>query len=155
MKVFLSYSLNDSNLYIIPLLVGHLQKQNMEVLTSYETSNSSPFNNFQSMNANLFIALITKSGLQNEKVRKEWNNAVKSKIPSIALIENTFNLSNEYKTLPNIIRFDRINPSLAINQIQTNRNNSAHTENNDSNGLAWILGGIAAIALLKLLSKDD
>jgi 3-methyladenine DNA glycosylase AlkC len=155
MKVFLSYSLNDSNLYVIPMLVTHLKKQNMEVLTSYETSNIAPFNNFQSMNASLFIALLTKSGNQNEKVSKEWNNAIKSKIPTIALIENSFKLPDQFNNWPNIIRFDRTNPSKSISQIQANRTSSVNSEKNDSNALAWILGGIAAIALIKLLSDDD
>ncbi len=155
MKVFLSYSLNDSNLHVIPMLVNHLKNQGLEPFTSYQSSDNYPFNDFKSNNTSLFIALLTRSGKQSSKVLNEWMNAINTKIPTIALVENTVSLPNNYLHLPNILRFNIGNPTDAINQIQINRNDSIHSKKNDSNAMAWILGGIAAIALIKLLSDED
>lgn len=156
MKVFISYSLNDADLFVIPTLVRHLNEQGMEAVTSYTSDANSPVWNFNAMGATLFIALITQTGKQNDKVVREWSNALQQKLPSIALVEDTPFFRSDFSHYPNAVFFNRHNPSPAIQQIKSNRNQSASTSSGGgTNALAWILGGVAAIALIKLLSDDD
>jgi hypothetical protein len=154
MKAYVSFSANDNNLHLVSLLSFKLQDN------KFRTSTSSDFfkdelsfttkSNIQ--NAHLFVGIITDKGLERERVIKEWEFAQQTDIPNILLIENTVPLNREFRG--NIIRFDKANPEAAINQINEKREIKPSTQNNISDALPWLLGGVALLAFFAwMLSK--
>lgn len=156
MKVFISYSLNDVEQYILSILAKRLKEQGDVVSTGYNTI--STFQNNQNLsqinNSNLFIGLITASGNANNNVIIEWQHARGRKIPSLLLIEETVSIAPQYKNDPNIIKFNRNNPEPSIDLVRhrINASRSPQPTNNDN---AWLIGGLAILALIGLLSDDD
>jgi hypothetical protein len=149
MRAFLSYSINDRDQTLLTLLSNDLQKRNIDVWTSQNFYNKIlDFNTMsQIKDSHLFIGVITKVGIEKNRVIDELNFAKKSRIPNILLVENNVGFSNTQ--VGNVIRFSRQNPRLAIDLIHKKLSSN---ENNE-NALAWILGGAALIALLAYLDK--
>lgn len=154
MRAFLSYSLNDSNQYILTILARKLNENGFYVSTPHNVYDI----NYEIKRANLLIGIVTQNGNANDSVFQEWDFAIKNRVPSILLIEDNIKLKgNLYH--PNIIYFNRFSPDRAIHEIQ-NRIESYNPpkitqKQNNENALAWILGGVTAIALIKLLSEKN
>jgi hypothetical protein len=100
----------------------------------------------------LFIGLITEDGGEMDRVMKEWRLANVSNVPSILMIENTVDISNDFN-YP-YIRFDRLNPEKAVDELNINIA-LKRKKADDSNAWAWVLGGAALIAIIGALSKND
>lgn len=153
MKAYVSFSANDNNLHLVSLLSFKLQDN------KFRTSTSSDFfkdelsfttkSNIQ--NTHLFIGIITDDGLEQKRVIKEWEFAKQTDIPNILLIENNVPINEDFKG--NIIKFDRSNPEKAINQINEKRKIKPSTQNNISDALPWLLGGVALLAFFAWMLK--
>lgn len=158
MKAFISYSLNDTDQYILSILANKLKIQGFTVTSSYNlNSRLVDFETFTQLNkSSLFIGIITYDGTNVHRVYKEWQTAIKSNIPAILLIEDIQTISQDLISHPNIIRFNRTKPESAIEYVRVMISNSKiinPQKNNDA--IAWILGGIAILALIDLLTNDD
>jgi len=156
MKAFISYSLNDAEQYILTILSIQLKEQGFIASTNHNLFNELEHNRFPQLNkSNLFIGLITSTGNANNRVFEEWEQAISQKIPSLLLVENNVKISTSLLQHPNVITFDRHNPESSIelvkNKIKLSRQN---TQVKNDNTFAWILGGLAAIVVIGLLSND-
>jgi len=153
MRAFISYSLNDAEQFVLTILSGYLKEQGFIVSANYDLfSNNIPT---QLNKSNLFIGLITYNGNENDRVFNEWEQAISQKIPSLLLIESNVKIDSSILQHPNVIIFDKYNPAPSIELVK-NKINSAkqNIQPKNNNAFAWILGGLAAIVLIGLLSKD-
>lgn len=152
MKAFFSYSLNDNEQYIVTLLAKKLQESGFFVASGFGTTLKDVLN-FEIKSSNLFIGLLSQSGKFNKRVYEEWNYALKSKVPSILLVENTIQLQNGLIGHPNVVFFDRKHPKEAI--IIVNQKIEKAIKDKKLNGaVAWVLGGVAALALIGMLAEE-
>lgn len=155
MKAFLSYSLNDSEQYVLSILVRKLNEQGFVVSSSYDHNYSLVrFEQFNQINSsNLFIGVMTETTREHERVFEEWNTAVKLKVPALLLVEKRVPVHRPYDTNPNIIRFDKNNPSPSIELVKK-QFDEAQQEKATVTTAAWALGGLAVLALIALLSDS-
>jgi hypothetical protein len=98
--------------------------------------------------------LITAFGNANSKVIQEWQHARGRKIPSLLLIENVVPVTPQFLNDSNIIRFDRNNPETSIESVKRRISISKTTQDVDNDN-AWLIGGLAILALIGLLSSED
>lgn len=156
MRVFISYSLNDQEQFVLSVLAKKLREQGYIVSTGYNIP--SQFQNQQNLsqisNSSLFIGLITNTGQANNHVLKEWEQAKARKIPSLLLIENTVRVNAAYQNDPNIVVFNRYDPEPSIELVRQKINRSKEVEKTGDESTAWIIGGLAALALIALLSNE-
>ena len=142
MRVFLSYSLNNHDLYILTLLASELKKRGFTINQSNDFhSEMSSLTKVNINKSNLFIGLITGDGLEYERVHSEWRLANIATIPSIMLVENKVSIDPNFN-FPYII-FDRNNPQFAVNELSNRINEINKNLNKNSDAWAWILGGAA------------
>lgn len=152
MIAYISYSLNDHDQYILTLLAGELNSKGMIIKQSSDFhSNMSSVTMHNIHKAELFIGLISGVGMEKNRVINEYNYAIRSKTPSILLIENTVELPPNFRG--NYIVFDRYYPDSAIQQLKHRINNAKRKNNSDA--AAWVLGGAALLAIIGLLANDD
>lgn len=156
MKVFISYSLDDAEQYVLSILAKRLKEKGYIVLTGYHIA--SPYNNdhnhSQINNSNLFIGIIASFGNTNNYVSQDWQFAKSRNIPSLLLIENAVSITHKQINDPNIIRFDRNNPEPSIELVKRKIEESRAPQQASSDS-AWLIGGLAILALIALLSDDD
>jgi hypothetical protein len=158
MNAFISYSIGENEEYFLTLLAQKLAGNSITLVTSY---NQSDFPDFQTVNdiknCAFFIGLITTSGRppRTERVYQELGHANQYHKLAILLVEDTVNVDPWVTNHPNTFRFNRHNPHNAIETVDARikLSQSAGLQQNGSNAAAWILGGIAALALLSLLSE--
>lgn len=161
MKAFVSYSLNDSEEYILTILSRKLREQGFSIVSSYrEYRNTLDYETFSQLSkSNLFIGVITKKGQANKQVFAEWREATKRQIPALLLIEENVNVTPYLRNQSNVLFFNRHRPEVAIEAVRTKitRNNqrTISTRQRNDNSAAWILGGLAALAIIGLLANDD
>ena len=80
--------------------------------------------------------------------------AQKYKKPIILLLEHNAPLDIEIANIPNLIRFDRYYPQIAMEEVKQ-RIQFSQSQPQQDNTLAWLIGGgVAAIALISLLSDE-
>ncbi len=158
MIAFISDSIGESEQYVLTLLAQKLREKGFSVTSNYKQS--SQFLNFQTINdiknADLFIGLIAKSGntTATARVYNELKEAFLHNKPTILLAEESVDLAPHLSSYPNTIRFNRYYPNLAINEVNR-RIQFSQTQPQQNNTLAWLIGGgIAAIALISLLSDE-
>jgi len=154
MKAFISYSLNDSDQFVLTILSRRLKEEGFTIWSNYSNlDNASP----QISKSNLFIGIITKSGNSNKRVFNEWKEAINMRIPSLLLVEDNVRIKSELLKNNNVLQFNRIDPSEAINNVR-DRIGISHQQQfkpvDKKDTVAWILGGTAALIILVLLSKD-
>ncbi|MBM2816295.1 MAG: hypothetical protein HW421_3057 [Ignavibacteria bacterium] len=160
MKAYISHCFNENEYYILTILSRELS--NLGFVTTNSLGNMRQLYDFQTfsniVNSNLFIGVITGSGRNNDGVIKDWNFAIKHKIPSVLLIEDNVQIPKNLNH-PNIITFNRKNPHDALDKILQRRKESStiiEQPNKTINALAWLIGGgIALGALISLLSNED
>ena len=158
MKAFLSYSLNDTDEYVITILAKKLQEQGFYVSAGQNLHfpDTNPESLAEVRSADLFIGILTFNGQINQRVYEEWQYAKESDKSAILLVEWNVDLAEELDFSQNVIRFNRQNPDKAIESIHQYiseaRQNSDETDKQDV--LAWILAGMSLVKLVRLLSKN-
>ena len=157
-KAFISYALRDSEQYILTLLSNLLRKEGFSIESSYDDYKNvlspSIFKNI--LESTLFIGLITQFGDRNNNVFKEWQQALKNKIPSLLLVEDTVHINQKLRMHPNVLIFNRDYPDREVQYIKQQIAKSKRLVKNkqNENALGWILGGLAAVAIITLLSDN-
>ena len=154
MRTFISYSINDTDQYLLTLLSSELYKKGVTITQSNDFHlEMSSLTKVNINKSNLFIGIITGQGQERDRVLKEWQLANVSNVPSILMIENTVPIDPNFKS-PYII-FDRNYPQKAINQLDQNITKLKKEIDKNPNALAWILGGAALLTIFGLFSSDE
>ncbi|MBV7269574.1 hypothetical protein [Winogradskyella luteola] len=154
MRTFISYSINDTDQYLLTLLSSELYKKGVTITQSNDFHlEMSSLTKVNINKSNLFIGIITGQGQERDRVLKEWQLANVSNVPSILMIENTVPIDPNFKS-PYII-FDRNYPQNAINLLHQKITELKKEIDKNPNALAWILGGAALLSIFGLLSSDD
>ena len=152
-RVFISYSIEDSNLHLISLLLEHLRKNNYSVSVSNQWIDS----DLKIANSDIFIGIITNKSNSIDYVVKEWQIARKNNIPYVLIVEEGVNVDESSDI--NFIRFNRANPQSAINQLfNLNKHTVAQKKKENADDVADVLLGVAVVAgiaaLISVLSKN-
>lgn len=153
MKAFVSYSFRDSELYIITLLFEQLRKSGYVVETSSFGYSTDYFNNnFKIQGSDIFLGIITNDSESVNHVINEWNIAKQNNIRNILIIENGVNVEDPSSL--SFLRFDRRNPTPAINQLFNINKPVAQKKTSNGAEDALVVGGIIVgiAALIALLS---
>jgi hypothetical protein len=150
MRVFISYSFQDEELYLLSLLIDKLQKQGHQVRTTDFLIEN---NRFYLNNSDLFIGIITVHSDDIQSVLSDCKHAKQLHKKSILLVEKGVYVNEPSM---NIIRFDRKNPAQVINKLlgikpkkQLKRNSILE----DGIVIGGIIVGVAA--LISLLSEQN
>jgi len=154
---FISYSMNDSDLYVLSLISEYLAENDYYIYTNYNNSVSIGQNieytiQNQIAKSDLFIGIASNSGINSQWVHKEWEIAQRNKKTAVFLIEDNVPINPEFAQGNFIIRFNRQYPEESLRHL---RNMIDEQKKETSNkALNWIVGGVLGIALIKLLSDD-
>lgn len=158
MRAFISYSINDSEQYVLSILARKLKEQGFIVSSSYNLySTLVDFQTYSQLNkSSLFIGIVTGDGADINRVYQEWRIALQKRIPAILLVEDVVAIGSELLSHPNIIRFNKTRPETSIEVVRQKINASRQsTSQSNDNAVAWVIGGLAVLALIGLLSNDD
>ena len=152
MKAFISYSVADNNEFIITLLSVKLREKHFVISTSQNFySESIDWNTINDIATSmLFIGIITSKGIEKNRVIDEWKYAVNRNVPNLLLMEDSVQLSTQFNG--NYIRFNRLKPQKAIDEINRRMTPQSPTSKNSDEILPWILGGAALLAIIGLLT---
>lgn len=170
MIVYVSYSLQDSELYLITLLFAKLRQAGhiVESPNSYTNSGYASGSQwsgkryvggeyYQSQSrvgsCDLFIGIITVNGSSNYQVMSEWKIANSSNVHNVLLVESGVNVPDP---AVNHIVFDRRNPETAINRLFGIEKKQPENKTNPWVAAGLVVAGVAAlIALLSGSGSDD
>jgi hypothetical protein len=156
MNAFISHSISENEQYILSLLAQKVAESGLSLVASYNQSDTPDFQTANEIkNSAVFIGLITSSGrtAKASRVYAEFKQAQLFNRPAILLIEDVVRVPLWVTTYQNTIRFSRYNIGQAIEAVNTRIKASNNPQS--SQAAAWILGGLAALALLSLLSSDN
>jgi hypothetical protein len=156
MNAFISYSINEDEQYILTLLSQKVAEAGLTLVTSYNQSDwPDPQTANEIKNSVLFIGLMTGSGSLSKRSRvySEFKQANLFSRPAILLIEETVEVGLWEDSYHNTIRFNRFSINQAVEEVKR-RISTSQTDQPNQNAAGWILGGIAVLALLSLLSSD-
>ena len=158
MKAFISYSINDSEQYVLVLLSEKLREKGFSLISNHDhgTGRIDPFTAMRIGGSSLFIGVITANGLNHGKVVGEHYMAVSKNIPALLLLEDTAQLSPDFMD-SNVVVFNRQNPHEAIEHIHQNIRQVGKPVNgrpSSNTAAAWILGGLVLAGLVSLLSSS-
>lgn len=160
MKAFISYSINDSEQFVITLLSEKLRARGFSLTSKFtkDTSNIDAFTAMEMKESSLFIGIITAFGSNNQKVISEHHFAVSKHIPALLLVEDNVQLAPDFVNY-NVIFFNRRHPHQAVDkinkEIQKVGNQSVANQGDSNNAAAWLFGGFALIGLINLLSSPQ
>jgi hypothetical protein len=153
MKAFISYSLNDQEMYLLTLLSSKLKERGFTILQSTDFyGEMSSKTKVDIDKSDLFIGIITENSDEQNRVMSEWRLAGVTNKPLILLVENGVNVSKDFNYY--YIRFDRYNPKNAVNELNK-KITCSRKRGNDSDSWLWVVGGAAVIGLLALLSSSN
>lgn len=157
-KAFISYAMQDSEQYVLTLLADLLRAENFQIDSSFDDYSDivSKAASKKINESSLFIGLITEYGNRNNNVFDEWTVAVQKKIPSLLLIEDTVNINRQLANHPNVLIFNRHYPQSGLDIVTHQVENAKKLldRKKNVNELGWILGGVAALAIISLLSDE-
>jgi len=154
MKVFLSYSLNNNDQFILTLLARELTSRGFSITQSSDFNTEMSQMTKSNINkSNFFIGLISGKGNEKSRVENEWRLAYSANIPGVLIVEDTVPATINLKS--HCIFFNRNNPHQTIQALNGKIENMKNNINNDSNAWAWILAGAALLSLIRLLNKDE
>lgn len=157
MIAFISYSVSEAEQYVLTLLAQKLREKGFSVTSNYKQSSQIP--DFQTVNsiknADLFIGLVAASGslTSTARVYNELKQAFLHNKPTIFLAEESVDLPLHINNYPNTIRFNRYYPNIAIEEVNR-RIQFSQMQPSKDNTIAWLIGGVAALALISLLSDE-
>ena len=153
MKVFISYSINDKDQFILTLLSSELVKKGYEInqSTDFQKTELSSLTKINISKAELFIGIITGTGFEQKRIMHEWRRAQVGKVPSILLVENTVPVNDNFNF--RYIAFDRKYPEKAIDILNKEIQKNNLSKQKNTKALNLVLGGAALLLVLSLL--DD
>jgi hypothetical protein len=149
MRVFVSYSFIDKELYLLTLLVSKLREKGNTVQLSDTNYLSDNYIN----NTDFFVGLITNHSHSINNVFNEWLIAEKLGKQRILLIEMGVQV---YRNEITFIRFNRNNPDIAIKQLFQENEKKAEKKSSiveDIVTAGAVIAGIAA--LISLLGAEN
>lgn len=111
MRVFISYSFQDGELYLLSLLIDKLQVQGHQIRTTDFLLEN---NRFHLNSSDLFIGIVTNHSDDISNVLNDWEYAKKLNKRTILLIEEGVSVNDRSISF---VRFNRNNPEVAINQL--------------------------------------
>lgn len=156
MKAFISYAIGYDEQYILNLLAGKLAGKGLSLVTG---DSGFPLIGAQVQteiqNSALFIGLITIAGAASRAhhVLAEFKQANLFNKPAVLLIEEGVLYGTWVPEYPNTIKFNRRNIDAAMQEVRKRIDNTK-LQDSESNAAAWLIGGIAVLALLAYLSDD-
>jgi hypothetical protein len=160
MKAFISYSLPNSDEYIITQLAGKLEEQGFypDVGPYKHNADLDHETIFKIKSSHLFIGILmdkkAKSSASNQRVIKEWEFAISRKIPSVLVVEKSM-LHTVPNLNTNIISFDKNHPEIATEFVKKTMDESQQPLKADiNNRVAWLIGGLALLALIVFLANS-
>ena len=155
MRAFISHSINDRDQFILTLLSSKLRQKDFIIISSqnfYGTAIDYATQN-QISECHLFIGVITRQGLERNRVIEEWKFSKRRNIPNIILIEDTVRIQENFNG--NYVVFSRRNPQSAIDLITAKMNQTISINNKKNVDIVpWILGGAAILAIINILSDN-
>jgi len=160
MKAFVSYSLNNTEKYMLSLLSKNLHQRCITVVSSY-SSQIGPisFSANQIRGCQFFIGIVSYGSLNKYKVLEEWRIARSSRIPSLLLIEDRVKINSIHNAASStVVRFNRSRPDFAIDKVNERISLATRkivTKKNNNDETAWVLGGGALLLLLALLGSNE
>lgn len=149
MRVFVSYSFIDKELYLLTLLVSKLREKGNIVQLSDNNYLVEKYIN----NSDFFVGLITNHSLSINNVFKEWEIAEKFRKQRILLIEEGVQVNRKDIKF---IRFNRNNPEVAIKQLFEENEKKSEKKSSiveDIVTAGAVIAGIAA--LISLLASEN
>ena len=155
MRVFISYSFQDEELYLLSLLIDKLQTQGHQIRTTDFLLEN---NKFHLNSSDLFIGIITNYSDDISNVLADWEYAKKLSKKTILLVEEGVKVNDSSISF---ILFNRRNPEIAINQLLgTNPNTPAKkipAKKNSDLEEGLLIGGIivGVAALISLLAGTN
>lgn len=157
MNAFISYSISENEQYILTLLAQKVAELGLTLVTSYNQSDWPDAQTANEIkNSSVFIGLMTASGSlgKRSRVHSEFKQANIFTRPAILLIEDSVPVLWE-DSYHNTIRFNRLSIRQTIEEVNNRIRASQQQPPTNSNTTAWILGGLAVVALLSLLSSEN
>ena len=149
MRVYVSYSFIDKELYLVTLLVSKLREKGNIVQLSESNYLSENF----IKNSEMFVGIVTNNSDSINNVFNEWLVAEKFNRHRILLIEEGVSVNrNDIK----YIRFNRNNPEIAIKQLLHENEKKTEKKSNLAEEIITagaIIAGIAA--LISLLGTEN
>ena len=157
MKAFLSYSIDDNDEVVIPMIADKLRKKGFFVTNGSISPGQSGINAWTQHGidtSDLFIGLLTTDGTSDEKVHKEWDYSINKGRASVLLVEDGYagHVKNG-KANANVIKFNRHKPEGAIEKIRKKIEWSKNADGTVTELMPWIFGGTILIKLLTYLSR--
>ncbi len=154
---FISYSMDDSELYVLSLITEYLANNGYFIETSYNNSIIAGQNIEQAIQtqiakSDLFIGIASHLGINSQWVLKEWELAQNNGKTAFFLIEDTVPISPVFQQENLIIRFNRQNPQSSIANLHSMIEKRKKDKSNTA--LNWVVGGLLGIAIIKLLSDE-
>lgn len=153
-NVFLSYSLNDQDEYILSLLANQLQNKGCSIYQSSNFSKElSPLTINDIKNSQLVIGLVTGKSVERDRIMNEWQTAINFKIPTILIVEDIVPIDSSFNHP--IITFSRNNPQLAVEELRKKMDKMQNKKDENSSAAAWLIGGAVVLGLISLLTDDS
>lgn len=153
MNAFISHSVGVQDQYILNLLADKCAQNGWQLVSDYYRSDMPDLHTSNLIqNSVVFLGLITTFGktFTTNRVYADFDLAKKLNKPSILLVEQGARNRARFVDFPNTVLFNRDKMTPALNKVQQHIEVSKNQQN--TNALAWVLGGFAVIALLDYLS---
>jgi hypothetical protein len=155
MNAFVSHATHSSEQYIVSLVAKKLADNQIGAVTNFvHTEGIDLQTSAQIRKATIFIGLVTNAGTTYRKnqVFTEFQFALQNQRPSILLVEQGTRIP-AWLDQSKIIVFSRYNIDGAL-QIANHHIDLAKATQQGKENAAWLLGGVAILALLALLAND-
>lgn len=154
MKIFISYSLGNTDLYIASLLINEARAKGITVATSQQQLTAptswTPMAAHPVAVSDVVIAIATKDSQNVSWVERELQMAVSYGKPVLALIEKGLYLRVNVPGVQ-IIDFDRHDLGAALIQV----NAILESRKNQQNVSPWLVAGGLALLALYLFGREE
>lgn len=151
-KAYISYSMDDREMYILSSISKFLSEKDYYIYSSYDNYQSGFQTKQQIAQCDLFIGIASHAGIKSDSVLEEWKIAQELKKTAIFIVDDSVNLSSDFIKQNSVIKFNRHDPQQSLAQLQKIVD-GAKTEKSN-NAMNWIIGGLIGIAIIKLLSDE-
>jgi hypothetical protein len=149
MRAFVSYSVDREEEYIVSLLSFRLRAKNFIPNTSIDFFKEvlDEGTKCDILSSHLFVGILLGDAAEASRVVKEWKYALQHRVPNLLLVEDTISLPKSFKG--NIIRFNRAQPQVAIDEITSRMLLKGKPEKASAEPyIPWIWAGNAMLAIL-------